>query len=144
MAGKTGTVRQIVRFVLVGGLCALVDFACYLAFLQLGVWVHLAKAASFTVGTTAAYFLNKRFTFDAPAASARQVGGFTLLYAGTFIVNVTVNALVLRILPPLQLEYAVAWLVAQGLATTVNFVVLRAVVFRAVGKPGGVHHRAVG
>jgi putative flippase GtrA len=127
-----GLVQQLVRFVLVGGFCALVDFGVYWLLLQTGLWVHAAKAISFIAGTTTAYFLNRRFTFTgAGTGTTTQVGGFAVLYTTTFFVNVGVNALVLTLLPEFGLEYAVAWAVAQGVATAINFVMLRTVVFRA-------------
>lgn len=58
-----GLFAQVFRFVLIGGLCALVDSGIYWALLQLGLWVHPAKAISFIAGTTTAYVLNRRFTF---------------------------------------------------------------------------------
>ncbi len=122
--------RQAGRFILVGALCALVDFGSYSALLAFGIWAHAAKAASFALGTTTAYFLNRRFTFGVSTGGVRQVSQFALLYSATFVVNVLTNALALQLLPPFRLEYAMAWLIAQGLATTVNFAVLRAVVFR--------------
>ena len=133
----------MLTFVLVGGLCALLDYGTYSALLALGVWVHAAKAISFTLGTTAAFFLNRRFTFGVSAGGVRQVAAYALLYLGTFVANLSVNALALHLLPPFRVEYAVAWLVAQGVATAVNFAGLRTVVFR-VGKPGGVGQRVVG
>ncbi len=130
---RIGLVDQLGRFVLIGGFCALVDFGVYQALLQFGLWVHLAKALSFIAGTTTAYFLNRRFTFAAGRRDgAGQVGGFALLYTVTFFVNVGTNALLLTLLPPSGWEIALAWVVAQGAATTINFVLLRTVVFRAV------------
>ena len=123
-------IRQAGRFLVVGALCALIDFGSYSTLLAFGIWVHAAKAVSFTLGTTAAYFLNRRFTFGVPTGGVRQVSGFALLYLATFIVNILTNALALQLLPPFRLEYVMAWLMAQGVATAVNFAVLRAVVFR--------------
>ncbi|MER5264272.1 GtrA family protein [Actinosynnema sp. NPDC002837] len=143
MVRNGGATRQAMMFVLVGALCAGLDYGTYSTLLAFGAWVHAAKAVSFTIGTTAAFFLNRRLTFGVPAGGVRQVAGFALLYLSTFIANVLVNALVLHLLPPFRVEYAVAWLIAQGVATAVNFAGLRAVVFR-VGKPGGVGHRVVG
>ena len=129
---RIGLVDQLGRFVLIGGFCALVDFGVYQALLQLGLWVHLAKALSFIAGTTTAYFLNRRFTFAAGRRDgAGQVGGFALLYTVTFFVNVGTNALLLTLLAPSRWEIVLAWVVAQGTATTINFVLLRTVVFRA-------------
>ncbi len=130
--GQSGTLlRQLASFIAVGGFCALVDFGAYWLLLQADLWVHLAKALSFIAGTTTAYFLNKRFTFtDAKSGGAAQAGGFALLYTVTFFVNVGANALMLTLLPDFSAEFAVAWVVAQGLATVINFVMLRTVVFR--------------
>ncbi|MBB4906933.1 GtrA family protein [Actinophytocola algeriensis] len=123
-------VSQLARFVLIGGFCALVDFGVYQGLLALDLWVHLAKAVSFVAGTTTAFFLNRRFTFAAGRGGVGQVGGFALLYTVTFFVNVGVNALMLHLLPSFSWRITVAWVVAQGVATVINFVMLRTVVFR--------------
>lgn len=123
--------NQLARFVLIGGFCALVDYGVYQGLLALELWVHLAKALSFIAGTTTAFFLNRRFTFAAGRGGIGQVGGFALLYTVTFFVNVGVNALMLHLLPDAWWRITGAWVVAQGLATAINFVMLRTVVFRA-------------
>jgi putative flippase GtrA len=124
---KLGLVQQLARFVLIGGFCALVDFGVYEGLLALGLWVHLAKALSFVAGTTTAFFLNRRFTFAAGNTGGMgQLGGFVLLYTVTFFVNVGTNALMLHF----GLAIPLAWVVAQGVATVINFVMLRTVVFR--------------
>ncbi|MFC4005067.1 GtrA family protein [Prauserella oleivorans] len=126
-----GLLAQIARFVLIGGFCALVDSGLYWLLLQAGTWVHLAKAISFIAGTTTAYFLNRRFTFTgAQKGGAGQVGGFVLLYTVTFFVNVGTNALALSLLPDFTWRVALSWIIAQGTATTINFVMLKWVVFR--------------
>jgi putative flippase GtrA len=129
---RIGLVNQLGRFVLIGGFCALVDFGVYQLLLHLGLWVHLAKAISFIAGTTTAYFLNRRFTFAAGRNDGvAQAGGFVALYTVTFFVNVGTNALLLALLPVSRWEIVLAWVVAQGTATAINFVMLRTVVFRA-------------
>jgi putative flippase GtrA len=129
---RIGLVGQLARFVLIGGFCALVDFGVYQLLLHLDLWVHLAKAISFVAGTTTAYFLNRRFTFAAGRNDGvAQAGGFVALYTVTFFVNVGTNALLLTLLPPSRWEIVLAWAVAQATATTINFVMLRTVVFRA-------------
>lgn len=128
---RIGLVGQLARFVLIGAFCALVDFGVYQALLAVDLWVHAAKAVSFVAGTTTAYFLNRRFTFAAGhTGGAAQLGGFALLYTVTFFVNVGTNALLLALLPESGWKIALAWVVAQGTATTINFVMLRTVVFR--------------
>lgn len=127
---RIGLVAQLSRFVAVGAFCALVDFGVYHALLAVGTNVHAAKAISFICGTTTAYVLNRRFTFDAAGGKAR-FAGFVALYGTTFALNVGVNALALAVLPAMPLRITVAWVLAQGTATLVNFVMLRTVVFRA-------------
>jgi putative flippase GtrA len=126
-----GLFGQLARFVAVGAVSALVDFGFYQLLLHLGVWVHAAKAVSFILGTTTAYLLNRRFTFTAAPGGKRRFAGFVALYATTFAINVGVNALALALLPAMPARYTVAWVIAQGTATAINFVMLRTVVFRA-------------
>jgi putative flippase GtrA len=116
--------------VLVGCLAAVVDYGLYQTLLHLDVYVHLAKAVSFICGTVTAYLLNRRFTFDAVGGGAGRFTGFLLLYGTTFFVNVGVNAVALKLIPDVPLRTTLCWLVAQGTATTINFLVLRAIIFR--------------
>lgn len=127
---RAGLVTQLSRFVAVGAFCALVDFGIYHALLGLGTNVHLAKAISFVCGTTTAYVLNRRFTFGTAGGKAR-FAGFVALYGTTFALNVGMNALALAVLPAMPLRVTAAWVIAQGTATLVNFVMLRTVVFRS-------------
>ncbi len=50
---------QLIRFLLTGGLSAVVDFGTYQLMLHFGLYIHLAKAISFVLGTTTAYVLNR-------------------------------------------------------------------------------------
>jgi putative flippase GtrA len=126
-----GLVGQLARFVAVGAVSALVDLGVYQLLLHLGLWVHAAKAISFILGTTTAYLLNRRFTFAAAPGGRGRFAGFVALYATTFAINVGMNALALALLPPtIPARYTVAWVIAQGTATAINFVMLRTVVFR--------------
>jgi putative flippase GtrA len=126
---KIGLVGQLARFVLIGGFCALVDYGVYQGLLALELWVHLAKALSFVAGTTTAFFLNRKYTFNV-SGGVGQLGGFVLLYTVTFFVNVGTNALTLHLLPDFGMRITLAWVIAQGVATAINFVMLRTVVFR--------------
>lgn len=124
---------QLLRFGVIGGFCAMLDFGTYLGLRSAGMdaapWVDLARAISFLIGTTTAYLLNKRFTFEAQGG-ARQVGGFILLYGTTFAVAVGVNRWMLELLPESGWQTTLAWVISQGTATTINFIMLKLVVFR--------------
>ncbi len=127
---RSGLLSQLSRFVLVGCLSAVVDYGLYQGLLHLDVYVHLAKASSFVAGTTTAYLLNRRFTFTDATGGTTRFTGFLLLYGSTFFVNVGMNALTLHVLPGMMFKVTICWVLAQGTATAINFLVLRTVVFR--------------
>ena len=121
---------QLGRFVAVGLLSAVVDFGIYHLLLAVGTWAPVAKGTSFILGTTTAYLLNRRFTFTASQGGRGRFAGFVALYGTTFALNVGVNTLALALLPAMPFRTSLAWVLAQGTATAVNFVMLRTVVFR--------------
>lgn len=130
-----GLKAQIVRFVLIGAVAAGVDLGLYAALLVLGAWAPLAKAVSFICGTTTAYVLNRRFTFASSSGGASRFLGFVVLYGSTFAVNVGVASLVLHVMHapsvnPGPVAAVLSWFIAQACATTINFVVMRTVIFR--------------
>ncbi len=120
---------QLTRFVLVGGGCALVDYGSYLALVGLDLWVHLAKALGWVVGTLTAYVINRRWVFRGRGGGA-QFASVMLLYGTTFTVQIGMNAVMLALLPPSLWRLTLAFLIAQGMATCINFVVQRRVIFR--------------
>jgi len=130
-----GLVAQLLRFVLIGGFCAILDFGTYQLLLALGMdtspAVDFARAISFVIGTTTAFFLNRHFTFASGQKSgAGQIGSFILLYTVTFFVTVGVNQWMLHLLPESSWKHTFAWVISQATSTTINFVMLKWVVFR--------------
>lgn len=120
---------QVWRFVVTGGLSAIVDFGLYVLFLHLGLHVNVAKTLSFVAGTTTAYLINRRWTFQAPPSRARFVA-VCALYAVTYVVQVGINYFFYVLLDDKPWRVPVAFVIAQGTATVINFVVQRAVIFR--------------
>lgn len=120
---------QLTRFVLVGGVAAVVDYSIYQGLLAAGLWVHLAKALAFIAGTATAYLINRRWTFQGGGGGA-QLASVMALYGITFVVQVGMNAVMLALLPPMRGEITAAFVVAQGTATCINFIVQRTVIFR--------------
>lgn len=120
---------QVWRFVVTGGLSAIVDFGLYVAGLALGLQVNVAKSLSFIAGTATAYLINRRWTFQAPPSTARFLA-VCLLYGVTFGVQVGINYLFYMQFAEQPWRVPVAFVIAQGTATVINFVVQRAVIFR--------------
>jgi len=124
---------QLVRFVITGGLSAVVDFGLLVILMALGLGHTPAKAISFVAGTTTAYLINRRWTFGA-APSSRRFLAVVALYALTFALQVGLFSVLFSWLTAQGLSrfavQLIAFVIAQGVATTVNFVVQRSVIFR--------------
>ncbi|MCV7026017.1 GtrA family protein [Mycolicibacterium novocastrense] len=120
---------QIWRFIVTGGFSAIVDFGLYVAMLAAGLHVNVAKTLSFIAGTTTAYLINRRWTFQAPPSTARFVA-VCVLYAVTYAAQVGINYALYMAWDDKAWRVPVAFVIAQGTATVINFVVQRAVIFR--------------
>lgn len=120
---------QVVRFIITGGFSAIVDFGIYLALLAAGLHVNVAKTLSFIAGTVTAYLINRRWTFQAPPSRARFIG-VCLLYGVTYVAQVGINYVLYTGLADQPWRVPFAFVVAQGTATVINFVVQRTVIFR--------------
>ncbi|MDF0531804.1 GtrA family protein [Tsukamurella sp. 8F] len=127
-----GLQKQIVLFILIGVFCGAIDFGLTLGLGKgLGIAEFFAKAVGFIAGTTTAYILNRKHTFQA-APSHRRMIAVWILYLVTFVVQEGIFLAVLHVWPGNVLHWLVAYVLAQGTATVINFVVQRLVIFRMI------------
>ena len=136
---QLGLRTQLVRFVLTGGLSAIVDYGLLVVLMAFGLDHTPAKILSFIAGTTTAYLINRRWTFNSDGSRrkfaavmglyaltfALQVGIFTPLYP--WLVSLGLDA---EFMPKMNWAQLFGFVVAQGVATAVNFVVQRSVIFK--------------
>ncbi|WP_233626704.1 GtrA family protein [Saccharopolyspora sp. SCSIO 74807] len=126
--------QQLLRFVVIGGGCALIDFGTYSLLLGLaGFPVWLSKSISFILGTTTSYLINRKYTFSGASTgnSKAKAGAFAIVYTVTFFVNMGSNQLLVVLFDAQQAwQFTLFWVIAQGFGTLINFVMLKWVVFR--------------
>ncbi len=120
---------QVWRFVVTGGLSAIVDFGLYTVGLAVGLQVNVAKSLSFVAGTVTAYLINRHWTFQAAHSKARFVA-VCVLYGLTYAVQVGINYFFYMKFEHEPWRVPVAFVIAQGTASVINFIVQRSVIFR--------------
>lgn len=121
---------QIIRFIITGVGSGILDFGLTILLQEYaGFAPWAAKACGFIVGTTTAYLINRRWTFRAEPSMAR-FAAVIALYLVTFVVNVGLYAFFVHVFPDGILYSLIAYVIAQGTATVINFVVQRAVIFK--------------
>lgn len=116
---------ELIKFFIVGLFVLAVDASTYSLFL-LRFSPSLSKGLAFICGTTAAYLLNKSWTFGKKGYSTHEAAKFILLYAAALGVNVGVNAAGLYVSSSLL----VAYVLATAVSATFNFLGQKFFVFK--------------
>ena len=138
MASSSTLKQQLIPFLVIGVGCAVIDFGItYTLDVPLGWQRDFAKAVGWVFGTLAAYVLNSKFSFDAKI-NAKKAGAVFVLYAVTFAVQMVLWRITDSPLTSLGLvnlwKNVVSFVIAQGVATVVNFELQRHLIFREAKK----------
>lgn len=127
---------QAARFTTSGVAAAILDLAVTWL-LQIGVGITgtlVARTAGWVCGTLLAYYLNRRWTFGAKA-STRRFSLTMVVYGLTYLANIAIYEALFpffdnRIGLNMNISLVLAFIGAQAVATILNFVIQRAIIFR--------------
>ena len=121
---------EIFRFLIVGLTIVFVDLIFYSLLIFYDFDTFLAKGLSFLVGTIFAYFANQKITFKATLNSnSSRYLFFSILYLSTLFINVSINESVLDITDRQIYSYALAFICATFVSSSINFVGMKFFVF---------------
>lgn len=135
MTDESRTLKvQAVKFIISGGLSAVVDLGLtYLLHIVFGLDKNLGRVVGFIFGTLTAYMINRRWTFQA-APSRKRFTAVAILYTITAVINLGFFAVGYDLFYGWglsdKLSTVVAFVIAQGTATVVNFIVQRLWIFK--------------
>lgn len=121
--------HRLVRFALVGGTATLLDYGLYMG-LSLILPLPVAKGLSTTAACVYSFFLQRRWTFQAEAATTPMVLRYLLAQAVNIGVNVLVNQLAYQLLH----QRTLAFILATGVAMAVNYALQKTFVFNQKAK----------
>lgn len=122
--------KELTIFLIVGVLTVLVDYLSYRGIAGSGLLeTSPAKVTGFLAGTVFTYFANRRWTFGARTHAAGSARRFAVLYTLTLLVNVSVNAIMLKVLSSQLYAVQGAFVIATGLSATINFIGMKHLVF---------------
>lgn len=109
-------IKECLRFLASGCFVVLVDFSVY-RLLFPHTSIIAAKAIAYIAGTVTGFFINKYWTFKSKKTLWKEAVRYAILYACSAIVNTLVNKAMFTISGLLILAY----LVATGISTVLNF-----------------------
>jgi putative flippase GtrA len=124
------TRKELLRFLLVGGIAVAIDAVVYAVLQRQGISPSWAKRCSFIAGSIWAFFMNKFYTFEQKQLKASEPIIFTAVYVAGWLLNSLFHDLVLAWAGVKSL----AFVVATGVSTCTNFAGQKWLVFRGLQK----------
>lgn len=93
-----GTVRQLIRFGVVGLASNAIGYGLYLLLTRIGVGPRYAMSVLYSIGVLQAFVFNKRWTFNHQGSSVNALGNYVLLYALGYAFNVVTMTVCIEVL----------------------------------------------
>lgn len=125
--------RHLARFLVVGVSSVAVDLGVYCLSLVAGLPRAPAKGLGYVAGMGFGFVLNKTWTFASQRPATGEAATYMLLYAVTLGVNIGLNGLALGLLEGQVrpgIGVSLAFLIATGTTTVLNFLGMRFLTFR--------------
>lgn len=122
--------KKLLRFTLVGIVGAVIDYSVRTLLLALGMPGVVARAGSYIVGSTAAYYLNSWVTFDGQRDTKEKTRA-AVSYLLCFLTAVGVDWVVRAGFGDSKQVLLASWVVSQACATALNFLLQAFWVFRS-------------
>lgn len=120
--------KQIIRYLFVGGGAVFIDYISYFALMRfVSIQPSISKGASYILGALFAFIMNKIWTFESDEPTHKALGKFTALYLSTFLANVSINSAVLWMLGGKQ----IAFVLATATSIVLNYIGQKFWVFRS-------------
>lgn len=128
---------HFMKFVIVGTLAFLVDWAVLAAFTHFLPWPFIGRLVSFSVATVFAWYFNATHTFNDVKQARKLVtfGRYIVTNSLGFIVNLVVYAGVLTFTAHVQDGYLIPLAAGCLSGLVINFLCSKFIVFRPKGSP---------
>lgn len=117
--------KELKRFLVAGISAVGTDLVTYYILLNY-LDTDISKGISFLLGTIVAFIINKYWTFEKKEKSYQEIMQFVILYTATLGANIVTNKFILDIYSITLL----AFLIATGVSTVMNFIGQKWWVFR--------------
>ncbi len=112
------TSSQLIKFILIGILNALVNYLSYLFFLYLLSFYLLALIGSHIITVLHSYFWNRFWTFKYQGNHLKEIGKFFLIYLVSFGLNLVLLPIMVELF---NIQAGVAQLIPLVLITALGF-----------------------
>lgn len=127
---KFTMLQKILKFGIVGIIGAFCDYGSRSLLLLIGINPTVSRASSYIVGSAVAYTINSYYTFDGERSHAEKIRAATS-YIVCFACAVIVDHYVRLEAPNHEHVLILSWVLSQGVATLLNFLLQNFWVFKA-------------